>query len=512
MTLTASSDASAGALFQSTAAKFGISIQSLGQLAQLQLVLASIMTDEPPGAVAAGDIAAGTFGSGIPDSGAYLFPSAITVGTTITTTLGGLTMTTPANTVDLTITGGGVTGSNTTSTVAITDIWNTSGVVTGISYAVTDTARGAGSLLLNLLAGSAGTTSMFSVSNIGAIVSPAGITILSVSAGATPASVGTTPGTAAPTLPLATNIGGATSIATTGAGGKGGDASITTGAGGTAALAATAGTGGAGGDFSLTTGAGAASAVTGTGTGTGGKGGAIALTTGIGGATSVSTGVNVGGASGAIALATAAGGASTNGSSNTGGASGVITIATGAGGTGATAQGNSGSITLSTGATTGTAGSIILAPAGVTAITAAATVTITPATQITGALTLLAGALSSSAALGIGYKTGAGGVVTQASNRSTVVTCNTVVGQITGNAASLAASTSATFTVINTTVAATDLILLSVVSGPTANTSIFSIGSVGSGLFTIRAENIATVAGDVGAPVLNFAVIKGAIS
>src|SRR3990167_5774397 len=81
-------------------------------------------------------------------------------------------------------------------------------------------------------------------------------TLLSVAAQATPASVGTTPGTPAPTMPITTNTGGATSIATTGVGGKGGDASVVTGAGGTAALAVTAGAGGGGGGHSGTTGAG----------------------------------------------------------------------------------------------------------------------------------------------------------------------------------------------------------------------------------------------------------------
>ena len=128
---------------------------------------------------------------------------------------------------------------------------------------------------------------------------------------------------------------------------------------------------------------------------------------------------------------------------------------------------------------------------------------------ITGALSLLSSALSSSPAAGIGYGTGAGGLVTQASNRSTNVTLNTVVGSITGNATSLAASTSASFTVVNSAVAATDIVLLSVVSGPTANTSIFHVAATGTGSFVIRAANVSTSAGDVGAPVIAFAVLKG---
>lgn len=176
------------------------------------------------------------------------------------------------------------------------------------------------------------------------------------------ASVGTTPGTPGTDTTWLPGQGGNTTIVTTGVGGKGAGWTITTGAGGTAALAATAGTGGAGGDYTLTTGAGAASAVTGAGTGTGGKGGAYALLSGVGGATSVSTGVNLGGASGAITVTTAAGGASTNGSTNTGGASGVLTLATGNGGAGATAQGASGAITLQTGSSTAAVGTIVFKP------------------------------------------------------------------------------------------------------------------------------------------------------
>lgn len=184
------------------------------------------------------------------------------------------------------------------------------------------------------------------------------------------AAVGTTPGTAGTDTTLTMGQGGNTTIVTTGVGGKGAGWTVTTGAGGTAALAATAGTGGAGGDYALTTGAGAVSAVTGAGTGTGGKGGAFAILTGVGGAVTTSTGANVGGASGAVTLTTAAGGASSNGSANTGGASGVITFSTGNGGAGATAQGNSGAITFQTGSSTATVGTIVLKPGGLQVLSA----------------------------------------------------------------------------------------------------------------------------------------------
>lgn len=113
---------------------------------------------------------------------------------------------------------------------------------------------------------------------------------------------------------------------------------------------------------------------------------------------------------------------------------------------------------------------------------------------------------------GIGYITGqgVGGAVTQITNRSTGVTLNKLSGQITGDATSLAASTSASFIVTNSFVAATDTISLSIVSGPTANTSIATVSAVGAGSFTIRLSNLNTVTADTGAPVINFNVFKGA--
>uniref|UniRef100_A0A6M3LIW0 Uncharacterized protein n=1 Tax=viral metagenome TaxID=1070528 RepID=A0A6M3LIW0_9ZZZZ len=151
-----------------------------------------------------------------------------------------------------------------------------------------------------------------------------------------PASVATTPGTAAGTmLTLVGGVGGATSIATTGAGGIGGGFSITGGAGGLAASAATASTGGAGGAFAVTTGAGGAAGATGAGTATGGAAGAITLTGGVGGAIATSTGTNTGGVGGSITLTGGAGGSGTAGTS-TGGAGGSITLVAGAGGTGDT--------------------------------------------------------------------------------------------------------------------------------------------------------------------------------
>jgi hypothetical protein len=63
-----------------------------------------------------------------------------------------------------------------------------------------------------------------------------------------------------------------------------------------------------------------------------------------------------------------------------------------------------------------------------------------------GAILANASIKSQGATQGIGYATGAGGTVTQATSKSTAVTLNTVTGAITMNNAALAAATIVSFT------------------------------------------------------------------
>lgn len=111
---------------------------------------------------------------------------------------------------------------------------------------------------------------------------------------------------------------------------------------------------------------------------------------------------------------------------------------------------------------------------------------------------------------GIGYATGAGGAVTQATNRTTGVTLSKLTGQITTNNASLAAEASADFVVTNTTVAAGDVVVVSIQSGSNGGGTIVSVAAVAAGSFTIRVHNGNVAAGtaETGAIVINFAVIK----
>jgi hypothetical protein len=137
-------------------------------------------------------------------------------------------------------------------------------------------------------------------------------------------------------------------------------------------------------------------------------------------------------------------------------------------------------------------------------LTAASGVTTTGSHTVTGSLTVSGGGVTSSHATGgLGYATGAGGAVTQATSRTTGVTLNKVSGAIT--LVSAAGSTSwQTFTVTNSAVAATDTVIVNQKSGTDLN--MIHVTAVGAGSFNI---SFATTGGTTTEqPVFNFAVIK----
>lgn len=115
---------------------------------------------------------------------------------------------------------------------------------------------------------------------------------------------------------------------------------------------------------------------------------------------------------------------------------------------------------------------------------------------------------------GVGYTTGAGGIVTQATNRTTGVTLNTLTGSITTNNASLAAETAAAFTVTNSTVAITDTVVVSIRSGSNGGNTTVIVNTVTSGSFNLQVanQNASGGAAETGAIIINYAVIKGASS
>ena len=98
--------------------------------------------------------------------------------------------------------------------------------------------------------------------------------------------------------------------------------------------------------------------------------------------------------------------------------------------------------------------------------------------------------------------------VTQATNRSTGVTCNGIVGTITTDTTSLAAAAEAEFTVTDSSVVAGDVVLVSLRSGATANTSVPVVTTVANGSFKIELTNLHASTADTGASIINFLVIK----
>jgi len=104
---------------------------------------------------------------------------------------------------------------------------------------------------------------------------------------------------------------------------------------------------------------------------------------------------------------------------------------------------------------------------------------------------------------GLGYGTGSGGAVTQATSRTTGVTLNKTNGAITLFSAA-GSTTPATFTVTNSTVAATDVIHVSQKSG--SNLYVILVTAVAAGSFNITQYTTGGTTSE--APVFNFAVIK----
>ena len=105
-----------------------------------------------------------------------------------------------------------------------------------------------------------------------------------------------------------------------------------------------------------------------------------------------------------------------------------------------------------------------------------------------------------------GYITGEGGTVTQATSKATAVTLSKKCGQITMHNASLAADTTVSFTLTNTTIVATDLLVLNHVSGGTAGSYLLN-AQAAAGSASINVRNV--TAGALGeAIVIGFAVVK----
>ena len=132
-----------------------------------------------------------------------------------------------------------------------------------------------------------------------------------------------------------------------------------------------------------------------------------------------------------------------------------------------------------------------------------ATIGATTAAAVTGTNVL--------ASTTLGYKTGSGGTVTQGTNKTTGVTLNKIKGEIVMNAAALADDATAAFTLTNSTIAATDVVIVNVASVGTAGAYQVTVGAVAAGSCSISILNVS--GGSLSEAIkLNFAVIKAVAS
>ena len=114
-------------------------------------------------------------------------------------------------------------------------------------------------------------------------------------------------------------------------------------------------------------------------------------------------------------------------------------------------------------------------------------------------------------AAGLGYGTGSGGTVTQATDKSTGVTLNKPTGQITMNNAALLPATSVVFVLSNSLLAAADSVIVQPNYGTNSQAYTAQVTFAGAGGVHIRVTNI--TAGSLSEAVtLSFAIIKGATS
>jgi len=113
--------------------------------------------------------------------------------------------------------------------------------------------------------------------------------------------------------------------------------------------------------------------------------------------------------------------------------------------------------------------------------------------------------LGTGANSGIGYGTGAGSTVLQTGTRDSGVTINAICGQITlVNVLSVVGYNN--IIVTNSTVAATDVVIVNFGSGATSNRYNLCVTQVSAGSFRIQIQNIQAITEQ---PIINFAVIKG---
>ena len=108
-----------------------------------------------------------------------------------------------------------------------------------------------------------------------------------------------------------------------------------------------------------------------------------------------------------------------------------------------------------------------------------------------------------------GYSgSGTGGTVTQITSRTTGVTLDKICGQITLVAGSISGHGSQEFTLTNSFITTTDMVVASFASGLTSAGYTVEVTQTNSGSCKIAISNISNTATPTDTPVINFAVIK----
>jgi len=153
-------------------------------------------------------------------------------------------------------------------------------------------------------------------------------------------------------------------------------------------------------------------------------------------------------------------------------------------------------ITLADGAN----GNITIAPDGTGQILAS------KAVVVTGLISSTSTILSTAPTGGVGYATGAGGTITQATSKATPATLSKVCGTITTAADALAAATTVSFVLTNTAIAAGDVMIINHLSGGTVGSYTFNAQCI-AGSATINIRNV-TAAPLSEALTLAFVVVK----
>lgn len=130
------------------------------------------------------------------------------------------------------------------------------------------------------------------------------------------------------------------------------------------------------------------------------------------------------------------------------------------------------------------------------------TIAASGAVTIPGSLSLTGGTF--------GYGTGAGGTVTQATSKSTAVTLNKPCGTITTNNAALAAGATVSFTLTNSLLTTSSVVVLTPLWTVNANYRV-EAAAIANGSMNIRVTNVS--AGSLSeALAINFTIITGATS